>query len=88
MKTGNISQGSNLLRQAKVVHEEKAPNKKEQNKPVEEKVDLSTRTSSLLPHVPPTYEEVIELLYGTDFSALKDIEWISQEGRSSLQSLL
>ncbi len=88
MKTGNISQGGNLLRQAKVVHEEKAPGKKEPNKPVEEKVDLSTRTSSSLPHVPQTYKEVIELLYGTDFSVLKNIEWISQEGRSSLQDLL
>jgi len=89
MKTDNISQGSNLLRQAKLLREEKAPNQKEQAKaPVEEKVDLSTRTSSGSPHVPPTYEEVLDLLYGTDFSQLKDIEWISQEGRSSLQALL
>lgn len=89
MKTNNISQGSNLLRQAKLLREEKAPNNKAQNKPVEEKVDLSTRTSSaLLPSVPPTYEEVLELLYGTDLGRLKDTEWISQEGRSNLQALL
>lgn len=88
MKTDNISQGGNLLRQAKLLREEKAPNKKEQARPVEEKVDLSTRTSSGLPHVPPTYEEVLDLLYGTDFSQLKDVEWVSQEGRSSLQALL
>jgi hypothetical protein len=89
MKTDNISQGSNLLRQAKLLREEKAPNQKEHARPpVEEKVDLSTRTSSGLPHVPPTYEEVLDLLYGTDFSQLKDIEWISQEGRSSLLALL
>jgi hypothetical protein len=48
MKTGNISQGSNHLRQAKLTREEKAPNK-EQNEPVEEKVDLSVRTSSFCP---------------------------------------
>lgn len=88
MKTENISQRNNLLRQAKLVREEKAPNNKAQNKPVEEKVDLSTRTSSLLPSVPPTYEEVLELLYSADFGRLRDTEWISQEGRSGLKALL
>ena len=88
MKTENISQGSNHLRQAKFTREEKAPNNKEPNEPVEEKVDLSMRTSSLLPHVAPTYEEVLELLYSTNFSDLKNVEWISQEGRSNLQALL
>ncbi len=89
MKTNTISQGGDLLRQAKLAREGKAAGKKEQARPVEEKVDLSTRaSSSVLPHVPPTYDEVLELLYGTDFSALKDTNWISPEAMSSLQALL
>ncbi len=87
MKTGNISQGGSLLRQANLIREDKAP-KKGLGKPIKEGLDFSMRASSLMPHVPPTYDEVIELLYGTNFSRLKDIEWISQEGRSSLRALV
>ena len=88
MKTENISQGSTLLRQSKLARDDKLPDKKVQDALIEEKVDLSTKTSTLTTNSSPTYQEVLELLDNTDFSHLRDIDWISREGQTSLQALL
>lgn len=88
MKTGNVSPDVMTFVKTKQAREEKAAAKREPDKAIEEKVDLSTkRTSS--PSIPvASYEEVLELLYGVDYDKLRDVNWISKEGTSKLTELL
>lgn len=87
MKTGNVSQGTVFLKQAKSTREEKAPGRSA-SLPPGEKVDLSSKTHPDAPNVPPTYDEVLELLYGIDYSQIKNIDWISLQGRTGLMEML
>lgn len=87
MKTGNVSQGNTLLGQARSPRENRAVRTKD-SAPVEEKVDLSMKKAPVLPNVPSSYDDVLELLYGIDFSRFKDVEWISGEGSSKMMELL
>jgi hypothetical protein len=87
MKTGNISSAGVLLTQAKTTREEKAAAKKESNKTIEDKIDLST-TGISATSTPAPYEEVLELLYGIDYGQMKNVAWISKDGAAKIMELL
>ncbi|MHB8108898.1 MAG: hypothetical protein ACYDHW_02570 [Syntrophorhabdaceae bacterium] len=87
MKTGNVSPGNILLKQAKTFREDKASPKKPDSC-IQEKVDLASKRSSYSPNVPLAYDEVLDLLYGINYGQFKDIEWISLQGRTSLLEML
>lgn len=88
MKTGHVSQGGAFLGQTKLVRQDKTANKREKNEDAPDKIDLSTKSGSAAPTVVASYEEVLELLYGIDFSQFKGAEWISKSGTSRLTELL
>jgi hypothetical protein len=60
----------------------------EDSAPVEEKVDLSTKKAPIIPSAAASYDDVLELLYGIDFSQFKNVEWMSREGSSKMMELL
>jgi len=88
MKTGNVSQGGMFYAQTMSLREDKATGKKEQSRAIEEKVDLSTKRTSVTPTVAASCDDVVELLHGIDFSQFKDLEWISKEGTARFTELL
>ena len=88
MKTGNVSQGGMFYAQTKSLREDKAADKKEQSKAIEEKVDLSTKRASVTATAAASCDDVVELLHGIDFSQFKDLEWISKEGTARFTELL
>jgi len=87
VKTGDISQGSMFRAQTRSLREDRS---KEKNKgeTLEEKVDLSTKRAPVIPSATASYDDVLQLLYGIDFSNFKNVEWISKEGTARLQQLL
>jgi hypothetical protein len=87
MKTGNVSQGNTLLGQTRSPRENKTAQKKN-GAPVEEKVDLSTKKAPVIPSAAASYDDVLELLYGIDFSQFKDVEWMTKDGSSKMMELL
>ncbi len=87
MKTGDVSQGNTLFGQTRSPRENRTAQKKE-SAAVEEKVDLSTKKAPVVPSVSTSYDDVLELLYGIDFSRFKDVEWISKDGSSKMMELL
>jgi hypothetical protein len=87
MKTGNVSPGNILLKQAKIFREDKVSPKKPDSL-IQEKVDLASKRPSYLPNVPLTYDEVLDLLYGINYGKFEDIEWISPQGRAGLLEML
>lgn len=87
MKTGNVSQGSTLLGQTRSPRENRTARTKD-SAPIEEKVDLSTKKAPVIPSAAASYDDVLELLYGIDFSQFKNVEWISKDGSSKLMDLL
>lgn len=87
MKTGNVSQGNTLFGQTRSARENRTAQKKD-SAPVEEKVDLSTKKAPAIPSAAASYDDVLELLYGIDFSQFKNVEWMSREGSSKMMELL
>jgi len=87
MKTGNVSQGRVFHPQTRSPHEDKTAERK-QGPTLEEKVDLSTKGARVVPGVTTSYDDVLDLLYGIDFSRFKDVEWMSRDGSSKLMELL
>ena len=87
MKTGNVLQGNTLFGQTRSARENRTAQKKD-GAPVEEKVDLSTKKAPIIPSAAASYDDVLELLYGIDFSQFKNVEWMSREGSSKMMELL
>ena len=85
MKTGNVCRAT---RWTDTVARENRTAQKKDGAPVEEKVDLSTKKAPVIPSAATSYDDVLELLYGIDFSQFKNVEWMSREGSSKMMELL
>ncbi len=88
MKTGNITLDSVVFAQTKSMRDKKGTDKRETNKAVEEKVDLSMSMSSTASIPVPSYEEAIGLLRGIDFRQVRETGWMSKNGTAKLTELL
>ncbi len=88
MKTGDVSRAGVLAQaQAKPTRESKVGGRKEPDKVTVDTVDLSA-TEIPVTSTPAPYEEVLELLYGIDYSKMKNVDWLSKDGIAKLTDLI
>jgi hypothetical protein len=88
MKTGSISSGNMLFRQARTTQDSKETSRKEPKKTAGEQTDRTTQKSSLVSTVITSSEEALELIRGIDFRQFRDVEWMSKSGTTKLAELL
>jgi hypothetical protein len=88
MKTGNVSQNAMFYTQTKPACEDKTDNKREPNKAIGDKVDLSTKGLSGMSTPIASYGEALELLKGIDFRQFKMADRISIDAKAKLTELL
>ena len=88
MKTGNVTHDSLFLAQSKPLRENRTSGKKEPGKAIEEKVDLSTKSTVPKLSYITSDEEALGMVNGLDFQQVRNVQWVSADGTAQLMTLM
>lgn len=87
MKTGNVSRPGQPFAQTKPVRQDKTGDKREPDKSLVDKVDLST-TGLPLTSTPASYVDALNLSKGLDYRQVLSAQGLSKDAAARISELL